>query len=91
MDFFYVILPDYLADILGSFAYHLPRLVIAVMIILAGIYILTRKKDELENEPLSNNKRSITGRPIAHTSKALLLHLPMNRIFTRRHYYGWYR
>ena len=26
------------------------------MIILAGIYILTRKKDELENEPLNNNK-----------------------------------
>ena len=31
-------------------------LVIAVMIILAGIYILTRKKDELENKPLNNNK-----------------------------------
>ena len=56
MDFFYIILPDYLADILGSFAYHLPQLVIAVMIILAGIYILTRKKDELENKPLNNNK-----------------------------------
>ena len=51
-----MILPDYLADILGSFAYHLPQLVIAVMIILAGIYILTRKKDELENEPLNSNK-----------------------------------
>ena len=56
VDFFYIILPDYLADILGSFAYHLPQLVIAVIIILAGIYILTRKKDELENEPLNNNK-----------------------------------
>lgn len=56
VDFFYMILPGYLADILGSFAYHLPQLVIAVCIILAGIYILTRKKDELEDEQLDNDK-----------------------------------
>lgn len=56
LDFFYMILPGYLADLLGSFAYHLPQLVIAVCIILAGIYILTRKKDELEDEQLDNSK-----------------------------------
>lgn len=50
VDFFYMILPGYLADVLGSFAYHLPQLVIAVAIILAGIYILTRKKDALDKE-----------------------------------------
>ena len=44
-----MILPGYLADILGSFAYHLPQLVIAVVIILAGVYILTRKKDSLND------------------------------------------
>ena len=56
VDFFYMILPDYLADILGNFAYHLPQLVIAVCIILAGIYILTRKKDELNDEQSNSDK-----------------------------------
>ena len=50
VDFFYMILPGYLADILGTFAYHLPQLVIAVAIILAGVYILTRKKDALDKD-----------------------------------------
>ena len=50
VDFFYMILPGYLADVLGSFAYHLPQLVIAAAIIFAGIYILTRKKDALDKE-----------------------------------------
>ena len=50
MDFFYMILPGYLANVLGTFAYHLPQLVIAVAIIFAGIYILTRKKDALDKE-----------------------------------------
>ena len=50
VDFFYMILPGYLAEVLGSFAYHLPQLVIAVAIIFAGIYILTRKKDALDKE-----------------------------------------
>ena len=50
VDFFYMILPGYLANVLGSFAYHLPQLVIAVAIIFAGIYILTRKKDALDKE-----------------------------------------
>lgn len=57
VDFFYMILPGYLADILGNFAYHLPQLVIAVGIILAGVYILTRKKDALNDEhPDSSNE-----------------------------------
>ena len=50
VDFFYMILPGYLANVLGTFAYHLPQLVIAVAIIFAGIYILTRKKDALDKE-----------------------------------------
>lgn len=50
VDFFYIILPDYLANILGTFAYHLPQLIIAIAIIFAGIYILTRKKDALDKD-----------------------------------------
>ncbi len=47
VDFFYFILPSRLANILGTFAYHLPQIVIAIAIILTGWYLLTRKKDEL--------------------------------------------
>ena len=50
MDSLYMILPGYLADIIGRFTYHLPQLVIAAAIIFAGIYILTRKKDALDEE-----------------------------------------
>ena len=35
---------------IGRFTYHLPQLVIAAAIIFAGIYILTRKKDALDEE-----------------------------------------
>ena len=50
VDFLYMILPGYLADVIGRFTYHLPQLVIAAAIIFAGIYILTRKKDTLDEE-----------------------------------------
>ena len=50
MDFLYMILPGYLADVIGRFTYHLPQLVIAAAIIFTGIYILTRKKDALDEE-----------------------------------------
>ena len=50
VDFLYMILPGYLADVIGRFTYHLPQLVIAAAIIFAGIYILTRKKDALDEE-----------------------------------------
>ena len=50
MDFLYMILPGYLADVISRFTYHLPQLVIAAAIIFAGIYILTRKKDALNEE-----------------------------------------
>ena len=56
IDFFYMILPGYLADAFRAFAYHLPQLVIAVCIIFAGIYILTHKKEELEDEQLCDHK-----------------------------------
>lgn len=56
IDFFYMILPGYLADAFRAFAYHLPQLVIAVCIIFAGIYILTHKKEELEDEQLRDRK-----------------------------------
>ena len=52
VDFLYMILPGYLADVIGRFTYHLPQLVIAAAIIFAGIYILTRKKDALDDEQL---------------------------------------
>ena len=45
-----MILPGYLADVIGRFTYHLPQLVIAAAIIFTGIYILTRKKDALDEE-----------------------------------------
>ena len=35
---------------IGRFTYHLPQLVIAAAIIFTGIYILTRKKDALDEE-----------------------------------------
>ena len=50
VDFLYMILPGYLADVIGRFTYHLPQLVIAAAIIFTGIYILTRKKDALDEE-----------------------------------------
>ena len=50
VDFLYMILPGYLADVISRFTYHLPQLVIAAAIIFAGIYILTRKKDALDEE-----------------------------------------
>lgn len=50
VDFFYMILPSRLANILGTFAYHLPQIIIAIAIILAGWYLLTRKKDELNEK-----------------------------------------
>lgn len=50
IDFLYMILPGYLADVIGRFTYHLPQLVIAAAIIFTGIYILTRKKDALDEE-----------------------------------------
>ena len=50
VDFLYMILPGYLADVISRFTYHLPQLVIAAAIIFTGIYILTRKKDALDEE-----------------------------------------
>lgn len=50
VDFFYLILPSRLANILGTFAYHLPQIIIAIAIILTGWYLLTRKKDELNEK-----------------------------------------
>ena len=38
VDFLYMILPGYLADVIGRFTYHLPQLVIAAAIIFTGIY-----------------------------------------------------
>lgn len=50
VDFFYLILPSRLANILGTFAYHLPQIIIAIAIILTGWYLLTRKKDQLNEK-----------------------------------------
>ena len=61
VDFLYMILPGYLADMIGRFTYHLPQLVIAAAIILAGIYILTRKKDALDEEQPDTNDTTSDG------------------------------
>lgn len=49
-DFLYWFLPSPLADILYSISYRLPQIVIAIAIIVAGCYILSRKKAKLEND-----------------------------------------
>ena len=70
VDFLYMILPGYLADVIGRFTYHLPQLVIAAAIIFAGIYILTRKKDALDEEQLTALlKKNITGHLIVRISR----------------------
>lgn len=49
-DFPHMILPGYLVDVISRFTYHLAAAVIAAAIIFTGIYILTRKKDALDEE-----------------------------------------
>ena len=72
VDFFYMILPGYLADVLGTFAYHLPQLVIAVCIILAGIYILTRKKDELNDKQINSQRTGTIADALVHSSGKII-------------------
>lgn len=59
------ILPYYISNVLESFAYHLPQMVIAVGIILAGIYILRNKKEKLidEKEVTPKQKETWTWTP----------------------------
>lgn len=50
------ILPRSLSDFLYTLTYHLPQIVIAVAIILAGLYILSGKKKELDAKMEENSK-----------------------------------
>lgn len=43
------ILPQSLANFLSDFSYRLPQIIIAAIIILTGIYMLTNKKQKLNN------------------------------------------
>ncbi len=49
-DLLYWILPYSIANFLSDITYRLPQIVIAVVIIFAGIYILSHKKDQLKEE-----------------------------------------
>lgn len=49
-DFVYWFLPDPLAEMIQHISYRLPQLIIAVAIIAAGCYILSHKKDQLEED-----------------------------------------
>lgn len=46
----YWILPSRLADFISNITYRLPEIVIAVAIIIAGCYILSHKKAQLDND-----------------------------------------
>ena len=50
------ILPRSLSDFLYTLTYHLPQIVIAVAIILAGLYILSGKKKELDAKMEEDSK-----------------------------------
>ena len=50
------ILPQSLSDFLYTLTYHLPQIVIAVAIILAGLYILSGKKKELNAKMEEDSK-----------------------------------
>lgn len=46
----YLILPSFIMDILNRFTYSLPQLVIAIAIIMLGIYMITGKRKQLFSE-----------------------------------------
>lgn len=50
LDILYWFLPSYFFEFLSTFNYRLPQVIMAVLIIAAGIYILSKKKQELDHE-----------------------------------------
>ena len=50
------ILPEFLLRILGTLSYNLPQIVIAVAIILAGIYLLSNKREKLQQKTDSSRE-----------------------------------
>lgn len=49
MDLLYWFLPSYVVEFLSSFSYRFPQIIIAIAIITAGFYILSKKKHSLED------------------------------------------
>ncbi len=48
-DLLYWFLPPYMVEFISGLSYHLPQIVIAIAIIAAGFYILSRKKQSLDD------------------------------------------
>lgn len=70
VDFLYMILPGYLADVIGRFTYHLPQLVIAAAIILQEfIFSPTRRMHWMKNSLTASLRRNITGHLIVRISR----------------------
>lgn len=80
VNFLYVLLPDCRVDVLIAFSYHLPQLVIAVCIIFAGIYILTHKKEELDDEKLHSRKEAEHYRAPYHPYQKNIKDMPYTNI-----------
>lgn len=49
LDLLYWFLPSYIVEFMSNLNYRLPQIIMAVAIIAAGMYILSRKKQELES------------------------------------------
>ena len=70
VDFLYMILPGYLADVIGRFTYHLPQLVIAAASFLQGfIFSPARKMHWMKNSLTALLKKNITGHLIVRISR----------------------
>ena len=70
MDFLYMILPGYLADIIGRFTYHLPQLVIELLSFLQEfIFSPARRMHWMKNTMTVPMRKNITGHHIVRTSR----------------------
>lgn len=70
VDFLYMILPGYLADMIGRFTYQLPQLVIAAAIILQGfIFSPARRMHWMKNSLTDLLTKNITGHLIVRISR----------------------
>lgn len=70
VDFLYMILPGYLADVIGRFTYHLPQLVIAAAIILQEfIFSPARRMHWMKNSLTALLRKNITGHLIVRISR----------------------
>lgn len=54
-DILYWILPEYLANVVRTISYRVPEIIIAVIIIGAGLYILSDRKKKLRDDEMEEN------------------------------------